>query len=87
MVDAAIERAHAYADAGANGFFAPGLVGPLLIDRLTKASPLPINVMWWPGVPDRRTLANAGVARISHGPGPYRAAIAAYETGQKAAIA
>lgn len=87
MVDSAIDRAHAYADAGASGFFAPGLVDPFLIERLTKASPLPVNVMWWPGVPDRRTLAGAGVARISHGPGPYRAAIATYEAGLKAAMA
>lgn len=86
MVDKAIERAHAYADAGASGFFAPGLVDPALIERLTKASPLPVNVMWWVGVPDRRTLASAGVARISHGPGPYRAAMATYEAGLRSAM-
>ena len=35
-VDAAIERAHAYADAGASGFFAPGLAEPSLVERLTQ---------------------------------------------------
>lgn len=87
MVDAAIDRAHAYADAGASGFFAAGLTDPVLIERLTRASPLPVNVIWWPGVADRRTLAGAGVARISHGPGPYRAAIAGFEAGLRAAMA
>jgi len=30
-----------------------------------------------PGAPDTPTLTALGVARISHGPGPYRAAMAA----------
>jgi 2-methylisocitrate lyase-like PEP mutase family enzyme len=74
-IDAAIERVRAYADAGANGFFAPGLVDPELIRRICDASPLPVNIMAFPGVPDRVTLASLGVARISHGPGPYRGAM------------
>lgn len=85
LVDAAIERAHAYADAGANGFFAPGLAEPALVERLTRAVRLPVNLMAFPGCPDRAVWASAGVARISHGPFPYRAALAAYETGAQAA--
>jgi methylisocitrate lyase len=75
MADAALERARAYADAGASGLFVPGLVDEALIARITAASPLPVNVMAMPGAPDRQRLAALGVARISHGPGPYRGAM------------
>jgi 2-methylisocitrate lyase-like PEP mutase family enzyme len=84
-VDAAIERAHAYADAGANGFFAPGLADPALVERLTRAVRLPVNLMAWPGCPLRATWAAAGVARISHGPYPYRAALEGYAAALQAA--
>jgi 2-methylisocitrate lyase-like PEP mutase family enzyme len=76
-LDDAIARARAYADAGASGFFAPGLVDERLIERLVQASPLPVNIMMFPGVPDHARLASLGVARISHGPGPYRLGMAA----------
>lgn len=76
-LDAAIERAQAYADAGARGFFAPGLVDEGLIGRLCEASPLPVNIMMFPGAPAVERLAALGVARVSHGPGPYRLAMRA----------
>lgn len=72
----AIERGHAYAEAGASGLFVPGLLDPDLIGRVCEASALPVNVMAMPGAPDAQVLAGLGVARISHGPGPYRAAMA-----------
>lgn len=75
IVDALIERAKAYADAGARGLFAPFLQDAALIERLCKASPLPVNILMRPGCPDAATLANAGVARISHGHGPWAAAM------------
>jgi methylisocitrate lyase len=75
MVERALERAHAYADAGASGLFVPGLVAEDLIAGVAEASPLPVNVMAMPGGPDRQRLAQLGVARISHGPGPYRGAM------------
>ncbi|HEV2621333.1 MAG TPA: isocitrate lyase/phosphoenolpyruvate mutase family protein [Frateuria sp.] len=75
MVEEALQRARAYADAGADGLFVPGVVAAPLIARLAEASPLPINVMAMPGVPGRARLAELGVARISHGPGPYRGAM------------
>jgi 2-methylisocitrate lyase-like PEP mutase family enzyme len=87
MLTAALERAHAYADAGANSFFAAGLVDPALIEWLCKASPLPVNIFAVPGAPGRSALADLGVARISHGPFPYRAALAGFEAGLKAALA
>ena len=75
MVDAALERARAYAEAGASGLFVPGVIAEPLIARLAQASPLPLNIMVMPGVPARARLAELGVARISHGPGPYRGAM------------
>ena len=75
LVDEAIERAAAYAEAGASGFFVPGLSNPDLIGRVCGAVALPVNIMMRPGVPEVRTLAGLGVARVSYGPGPYRAMI------------
>ena len=84
MLDAAIARAKAYADAGASGFFAPGLRDEALIARLCDAVALPVNIMMAPGVPAHARLAALGVARISHGPGPYRQAMAAVEAAARA---
>lgn len=72
MADAAIERVQAYADAGASGFFIPGLTDLALVERIVKASPLPVNAMTWPGAPTREQWAAVGIARISYGPGPFR---------------
>ena len=71
MVAEAVERAGAYAKAGANGTFAPGLVDIALIARLAHASPLPLNIMVTGATPPLSVLAAHGVARVSHGPGPY----------------
>ncbi len=76
-VDEALERARSYAEAGASGFFAPGLSDLRLVERLCAASPLPVNIMAFPGAPPAAQLAGVGVARISHGPGPYRLAMKA----------
>ncbi|WP_170381565.1 isocitrate lyase/PEP mutase family protein [Ruegeria atlantica] len=72
MLDEAIARAQAYADAGASGFFAPGLKNEGLIARLCESTDLPVNIIALPGTPDTKTLARLGVARISYGPVPYR---------------
>ena len=73
FVDAAIERARAYADAGASGFFVPMLGNLKLLERMCAQSPLPVNFMTFPGCPSNADVAAAGVARISHGPFPYMA--------------
>jgi 2-methylisocitrate lyase-like PEP mutase family enzyme len=73
MVDEAIARAHAYADAGASGFFVPGLIDEVLLERVCCESTLPVNVMMFAAAPNAARCAALGVARISHGPGPYRA--------------
>lgn len=72
MADEAIDRGLAYADAGASGFFVPGLVDLRLIERIAKAVPLPVNSMAIPGAPAKRQMAEVGIARISYGPVPYR---------------
>jgi 2-methylisocitrate lyase-like PEP mutase family enzyme len=87
LVDKALERAAAYAAAGASGFFVPGLVDEDLIRRVCEGTSLPVNVMYFSGVPEAQRLAELCVARISHGPGPYRLAMKALEEGAKAALA
>lgn len=77
LVGEAVERAAAYAAAGAAGFFVPGLVDPDLIRRICGSVELPVNVMMMEGAPDIATLSALGVSRISHGPGPFREAMAA----------
>lgn len=84
-LDEAIRRAKAYAEAGASGFFAPGLRNAKYIERLCESSPLPVNILVMPDVPSSKQLAALGVARISYGPGPYRLVIEALkEAGRKA---
>ena len=67
----ALDRAKAYAAAGASGFFVPGLVNDALIGRVAEAVTLPVNVMVMDGVPSNGRLSELGVARISYGPIPY----------------
>ena len=85
MVVAALERARAYAAAGANGLFAPGLADITLIARLAEASPLPLNIMVGDATPVLRALAAHGVARVSHGPRPYLMVMKALEDAALAA--
>jgi 2-methylisocitrate lyase-like PEP mutase family enzyme len=81
----ALERAEAYAKAGASGLFAPGLRDPDLIRKLCDASPLPVNILVLPDTPPTKTMAELGVARISYGASPYRLMMAALkEAGEKA---
>lgn len=75
LMDEAITRAKAYAGAGADGVFVPGLADADLIAAFCAAQPLATNVMRLGDVPGIDTLAACGVARISHGPGPYFAAM------------
>jgi 2-methylisocitrate lyase-like PEP mutase family enzyme len=77
LVDSALERGRAYAEAGASGLFLPGLVDERLIARACAASPLPINIMAMIGAPPAAKLAELGVSRISHAGGPWRLAMRA----------
>lgn len=87
-IQAVLERARAYADAGADGIFVPGLANIKRIAKLTAASPLPVNVMLGADSPAPQEFARAGVARVSYGPAPYLLMMKALENaaGQTAGI-
>jgi len=72
MVDEAIERAKAYEQAGADGFFAPGMVNEAQISRLCESVSLPVNMIVLPHTPPQETFKALGAARISYGPTPYK---------------
>jgi 2-methylisocitrate lyase-like PEP mutase family enzyme len=86
LVDAVIDRGKAYADAGASGFFVPRLADPRQVEKVVKEVPLPLNLIAFPGAPDKKVWAIAGVARISHGPFPHRALMAKLTEMASAAI-
>ena len=87
MVSEALKRARAYAEAGADGLFAPGLADVTLIRHLAEASPLPLNIMVGDVTPPLRALAECGVARVSHGPRPYLLAMKALEEAARLGLA
>jgi len=87
MVGEALERAQAYAKAGASGLFVPGLINEDFLAKVCKASPLPVNVMYLPALPPAKRLAELGVARISYGPYPYRQAMQFLEDAARAVYA
>ena len=70
LIEPALERAAAYAEAGARCFFVPGLAKLNLIARLVDGSPLPVNVMWRRGHGgSRRTRIDRGIAdQLGAGP-------------------
>lgn len=68
------ECAVAYAEAGASGFFVPGLSDKDLINEICEASTMPVNIMSSKGISNKE-LAECGVSRISYGPAPYRTMI------------
>ena len=86
LVDEVVKRGKAFADAGASGFFVPRLSDTKQIERVVKEVPLPLNVIAFPGAPDKKVWADAGVARISHGPFPHRALMAKLTEMASAAI-
>ncbi|WP_345697899.1 isocitrate lyase/phosphoenolpyruvate mutase family protein [Kitasatospora terrestris] len=77
-----LRRAEAYAEAGADGLFVPGLLDLDALRELCARSPLPVNAMAVPGGPTATELAAAGVRRISLG---TALAQAAYTAAHRAA--
>ena len=75
----AVRRAKAYADAGADGIFVPGLTDLASIEKLAQLTPLPVNIMVTQGVPQIPDLASVGVRRVSLGPWPMMAAMRVIE--------
>ena len=86
MLADAIARAGAYAEAGAAGFFAPGLRDQGLIGDLCDAVSAPVNIIALPGAPENARLAELGVARISYGPVPYRRMVQWLEDAAREAL-
>jgi 2-methylisocitrate lyase-like PEP mutase family enzyme len=74
-LEEALFRAHAYAKAGADGIFVPGLQNERLIKTLCELSPIPVNIM----LKNPKELSKLGVARISYGPTPYIQALESFK--------
>jgi len=70
-----IRRGRAYRDAGADCVFIPGVTDPAVIGALVKQLACPVNVLAVAGSPSIADLARLGVARVSLGSGPMRAAM------------
>ncbi len=78
-----IERLQAYAEAGADVVYAPGLADLDAIRKVVEAVAVPLNVLCLPGGPSVPELASAGVARISVGGAFYYAALGALATAAR----
>ncbi|MEP4195729.1 MAG: isocitrate lyase/phosphoenolpyruvate mutase family protein [Aliishimia sp.] len=75
LVDQALEREAAYAEAGADCFFIPGLTDTTLIKKITSGASLPVNVMTLGAIKSPADIAGLGASRLSYGPAPYAKAI------------
>ncbi|MEP3638870.1 MAG: isocitrate lyase/phosphoenolpyruvate mutase family protein [Paracoccaceae bacterium] len=75
LLDDAFERASAYSDAGADGFFVPGLTDLGLIQKVTDQVNLPVNVMMLGPLSSPKAAAECGVSRVSYGPQPFSKAM------------
>ena len=67
LVNEALRRAHAYAEAGADCVFPILLWEPDALEGFLTDAPGPVNVLQIPPAPSRAELAQLGVARISYG--------------------
>jgi 2-methylisocitrate lyase-like PEP mutase family enzyme len=75
--DETVRRLSAYRDAGADCVFAPGLGDTATIKRLAADVKCPLNILAGPGSPSVPELRALGVARVSLGSSPMRAAMGA----------
>jgi 2-methylisocitrate lyase-like PEP mutase family enzyme len=73
--DETVSRLSAYRDAGADCVFVPGLQDAATIGRLVGDLKCPVNILAGPGSPSVAQLKELGVARLSLGSGPMRAAL------------
>jgi 2-methylisocitrate lyase-like PEP mutase family enzyme len=70
-----IERLNAYHAAGAPSLFAPGVKDTETIGQLVRGVAGPLNILATVGTPPIEELQRVGVARVSVGSGPMRAAL------------
>jgi 2-methylisocitrate lyase-like PEP mutase family enzyme len=75
MFEETIRRGDAYRDAGADCVFVPGVTDPTVIGEIVRRLACPINILAVAGGPSIGELARLGVARVSLGSGPTRAAL------------
>ncbi len=75
QLEETIRRAEAYRDAGADCIFIPGLSDKKVISDLVERLHFPINILAVAGGPTIPELKALGVARVSFGSGPARAAL------------
>ena len=71
----AVQRLNAYREAGADSLFPIGVSDANTIARLVQAVHGPINILASSSTPSIPALAQLGVARVSFGSGPMRAAL------------
>ena len=71
----ALRRAAAFRDAGADCIFLPGLKDGDTISHFIKELKCPVNILAGPGSPTIGELERLGVARVSLGSAPMRAAM------------
>jgi 2-methylisocitrate lyase-like PEP mutase family enzyme len=86
-VEEALERGRAYAEAGADCIFVPGVRDPEVIAALVAGLPIGMSVLATPAGPTLDELARLGVARISLGPGPMGVALAALQRAAETVLA
>ncbi|CND97182.1 PEP phosphonomutase-like enzyme [Mycobacterium tuberculosis] len=72
-----LRRARAFAAAGADGVFVPGIVDDADIRAVLEAADVPLNVLYLPGRTEYARLARLGVHRVSTGSLPFRKALQA----------
>ena len=71
-LDNTISRLKAYADAGADCVYAPGVVDEVDILQLVEEVGVAVNVITMPGAPNTETLASLGVRGASTGSAVFR---------------
>jgi 2-methylisocitrate lyase-like PEP mutase family enzyme len=74
-LDEVLLRANTYHRAGADCIFVPGVSDRSVLEALVAGIPCPLNILAGPGTPPVAVLRKIGVARLSLGSGPIRAAL------------
>ncbi|HZQ19826.1 MAG TPA: isocitrate lyase/phosphoenolpyruvate mutase family protein [Terriglobales bacterium] len=73
--DETLRRLSAFRDAGADCLFVPGIRDLELVARFVRELRHPVNILAGPGSPSVPQLQSVGVARVSLGSSPARAAL------------
>lgn len=86
LITDVLRRANAYAEAGADGLFVPGLTDQSLIEFICARVSLPLNIMIDGDTVHPTAYANLGVSRVSFGPAPYLQMISLLESNAQRAF-